>query len=104
MLSAATSAAPRSRSAGTSHSFLRGRFGNFLVSIMSRATRSANTSPSSNEFDARRLAPGTPVRETSPHAYRRLPLHLPRGDSTDAPAMDFGGRADRIQMLSGSVA
>ena len=33
----------------------------------SRATRSAKTSPSSREFDASRLAPCTPVRETSPH-------------------------------------
>ena len=34
----------------------------------SRATRSANTNPSSNEFEASRFAPCTPVRDTSPHA------------------------------------
>ena len=34
----------------------------------SRATRSANTSPSSSEFDASRFAPCTPVRATSPTA------------------------------------
>ena len=32
------------------------------------AIRPANTSPSSNEFDARRLAPCTPVHAASPHA------------------------------------
>ena len=34
----------------------------------SRATRSENTSPSSSELDASRLAPCTPVQATSPAA------------------------------------
>ena len=36
--------------------------------VMSSAIRDANTRPSSSELDASRLAPCTPVQDTSPHA------------------------------------
>ena len=38
--------------------------------VMSSAIRWAKTRPSSSELDASRLAPCTPVQDTSPHAYR----------------------------------
>ena len=66
--SSATCAAPVSRSALTFQSPRRGTRGSFGWFTASRATRSAKTSPSSSELLARRFAPCTPVRDTSPQA------------------------------------
>ena len=99
--SAATCAAPRSASGGTFHLPGAGRASASRVFVArSRATRSANTRPSSSEFDASRFAPCTPVRATSPTAYSRFALDRPYEIGHDAAHHVVRGRRHRNQIVS----
>ncbi len=62
-------------------------------------TCSANTSPSRSEFEARRFAPWTPVRDTSPHAHSRSSDDAAREIDDDAAHHVVRGRRDRNQVL-----
>ena len=99
--SAATCAAPRSASGGTSHASSRGSARRAsAASIRSRATRSANTSPSSSEFDARRFAPCTPVRATSPHGVEAREARAAAQVGHDAAHHVVRGRRHRDEILA----
>ncbi len=52
---------------------------------MASASRAPNTIPSSNEFDASRLAPCTPVQATSPTAHNPAIALAPSRSVTTPP-------------------
>ena len=52
---------------------------------MASAKRAPNTIPSSSEFDARRLAPCTPVQATSPTAHNPANALAPSRSVTTPP-------------------
>ena len=59
------------------------------------ASRAPNTMPSSSEFDARRLAPCTPVQATSPTAHSPGSALRPVEVGDHAARQVVGGRGDR---------